>query len=71
MTRMMENENSISWFSLSFWQKGLVLETSAQETLYGGQFTLSNQFIKNKLSCNARHFGNLPPSLVRNYFDCK
>ena len=26
--------------------EGLMLETSASETLYGGQFTLSTQFIK-------------------------
>ena len=47
--------------------EGLMLETSASKSLYGGQFTLSTQFIKPNylviLPPTQRHsfFRNLPP----------
>ena len=51
--------------------EGLTLETSASESLYGGQFTLINPVDKTKLYCNtptdaAHHsfFRNLPPLII-------
>ena len=60
------------WPLLSFSEsdEGLALETSAPESLYGGQFTLSTQLIKPnylaKIPLMQHHsfFRNLPPFLV-------
>ena len=51
--------------------EGLTLETSASESLYGGQFTLSTQLIKPNylviLPPTQHHsfFRNLPPLFIR------
>ena len=50
---MNPTQQTIAVFALT---KGLTLETSAQETLYGGQFVLSTQLIKtNYLNCGELH----------------
>ena len=50
---MNPTQQTIAVFALT---KGLTFETSAQETLYGGQFVLSTQLIKtNYLNCGELH----------------
>ena len=39
-------ELAVNWQTTSAWSEGLTLETSAFESLYGGNFTLSPQWIK-------------------------